>query len=112
MVFASTEKLRSYLEKQRAHRSLHSIQREEFPRAKVGTLSRIINDAAYNPIKKDVRKQLRLAEICPSCKRRMPKQKQQKQASALLPHDLWWRSLSPAARQEIIKSMYQAAGAF
>ena len=49
---------------------------------------------------------------CHACKRRMPKQKQQKQASALLPHDLWWRSLSPAARQEIIKSMYQTAGAF
>ena len=72
MIFNSTEKLRKFLLRQKKRRSLRTIQRETFPEAKVGTLSRIINDTKYDPANKDVRNALRLAtDICHACKRKI-----------------------------------------
>lgn len=74
MIFKDTEKLRSYLTKQKARKSLHAIQREAFPAAKVGTLSRIINDAKYDPANREVRAALKLSlDTCHTCKRKLPK---------------------------------------
>lgn len=70
MLFKSVKELRKYLIKERKFRRLWQIQEDDFPLAKAGTLSRIINDPAYEPQHKSVRDDLLLADACPRCHRK------------------------------------------
>jgi len=70
MIFTSIKNLRIFLIKEKKFMSLHAIQRRHFPLAKVGTLSRIINDLTYEPQHKSIRDGLLLADACPRCHRK------------------------------------------
>ena len=104
--------------------TIHIIRREMKKRRKEGQsyaviaqhfgvtkpeVGRIIKGGYPSP---SIAVKLGIPAKCNTCKRRLPKAKAQKQTQAQPEHVQWWRTLPPEQRNDMIKSLHRAAGAF
>ena len=74
-LFRDIRSLRKYLIDQRKNKGLRAIQRDDFPEANSGTLSRILSDVSYVPYGRKTRHGLNLPEACPTCHRKFTTRK-------------------------------------
>jgi hypothetical protein len=108
MKFKTSESLRNYLiEQMQKGYSLHKIQREKFTNAKVGTLSRIMNDPTYEPMHFEIREALHMSEACSRCRRSFHHIHQSAPAKPLTAWRRWWRRLSKNKRNSFIRELWR-----